>query len=342
MRILVTGGGGFLGGGIVRLLLRRGDAVRVLGRSRYPALERLGVECIAGDLRDAAAVAAACRCCDAVFHVAAKAGVWGAAVEFAAVNIDGTRTVVEACLREGVSRLVHTSSPSVVFGREPIEGGDESLPYPERWLAPYPATKAAAERLVLGANGAELATSAAGRLRTCAIRPHLIWGPGDPHIAPRLVKLARAGRLRQIGAGTNRVDITHVDHAAAAHVQALDALAAADSPVAGNAYFIGDREPVVLWDWIRDLLGQLALTLPARAVPFRVAYLAGGALEGLYRLLPMLGEPPMTRFVAAQFAMSHWFSHARAARDFGYNPWRDPADSLRELAASLRSAPSAG
>ncbi len=335
---LVTGGGGFLGGRIVEAVLGRGGRVRIFGRSRYSRWEgRPGVECQVGDLCDLAAVRIACRGCGLVVHTAAKAGVWGSRREFFETNLDGTRHVVEGCVQEDVPRLVFTSSPSVVFGNRPIEGGDESLPYPKRYLAAYPESKAAAERLVLAADG-RLLGHGRSHLRTCALRPHLIWGVGDPHLLPRIAAAAKAGRLRQVGNGRNLVDLTHVEHAAQAHLLAALALAREDSPVAGHAYFLGDREPVSLWPWLRGLLGRLGLRIPARAVPYRVAHLTGGALELLYRCVPGLGEPRMTRFVAAQLAMSHWFSHAAAERDFGYRPVRDPAADLEAAADWLRAS----
>lgn len=336
--VLVTGGGGFLGRRIAEMLRERGDTVRVLGRHRYPDLERAGIECVAGDVCDPAAVAAAVRGCDLVFHAAAKAGVWGDPAEYFASNTRGTENVVEACVRAGVTRLVHTSTPSVVFGSAGIDGGDEALPYPERYLAAYPASKAAAERKVLWANGRALddRPGAGPRLLTCALRPHLIYGPGDPHLLPRVVALARAGRLRQVGDGTNRVDVTFVDHAARAHLQAAAALQGG-AAAAGRAYFIGDAAPVVLWDWLRDLLGQVGVRLRPGRVPYCVASALGAILERLHGCFPRLGEPRMTRFVAAQLALPHWFSHARAEHDLGYRPETDPALALQRTAAWLKS-----
>src|SRR5438105_1104494 len=223
MRALVTGGGGFLGGAIVRLLRDRGDDVRSFSRQCYPALDGLDVEQIQGDVADAAAVDRAVAGCDVVFHVAAKAGVWGPTDEYYRANVVGTENVITACRKHGVRRLVFTSSPSVVTTGHDIAGGDESLPYPKHYLADYPRTKAAAERLVLAANGPNLAT--------VALRPHIIWGPGDNHLIPRLIEGARAGKLRQVGDGTNRTDVTYVENAATAHLLAAERLRPG-SPVA--------------------------------------------------------------------------------------------------------------
>jgi nucleoside-diphosphate-sugar epimerase len=237
----------------------------------------------------------------------------------------------------------------VVFGEVSIEGGDETLPYPAHYLAHYPASKAAAEKMVLDANGWEMVvetrransngTSAPDSyvrsFKTCALRPHLIWGPRDPHLLPRLVAAARAGRLRRVGDGRNRVDITYIDNAARAHVQAADALAATGVP-AGKAYFIGDREPVLLWNWIDALLAQVEVRPVRKAVSYATAYRLGAVLEGMHTMLPFLGEPRMTRFVAAQFAKSHWFSHERAGADFNYQPIVDNATGLAQTVEWFR------
>lgn len=327
MNILVTGGGGFLGSHVARRLRARGDQVRVLGRHRYPALTAAGIECCQGSILTPGVARRACEGMDAVVHAAAVAGVWGARRLFWQTNHVGTEVLLAECRAAGCRRFVYTSSPSVVFGRDAICGGDETLPYPARYLAHYPASKAAAERVVLAANGPDLLT--------CAIRPHLIWGPGDPHLIPRLLAAARAGQLRQVGDGSNLVDITYIDNAAQAHVQALDRLCPG-SPVCGQPYFIGDAQPVRLWDWIRELLRRHGLPPPGRPISYRTAYALGALLETVYRVLPLPGEPRLTRFVAAQFALSHWFSHAKAERDFGYRPETDNETGLRLLLAADR------
>jgi len=340
MQVLVTGGGGFLGSRIVHGLLQEGQRVRVLGRHAYPDLTRTGVECLVADLRDPMAVSTACQGCDLVFHVAAKAGVWGSAKEYHAINVTGTANVLEACRRQGVGRLVYTSSPSVVIGRTPIVNGDETLPYPQGYSAAYPATKAAAEKLVLAANGTPLAGSASdGSIRclaTCSIRPHLIWGPGDQNLIPRLVHAGRTGRLKQVGDGSNLVNVTYVDNAARAHLLAAARLGP-DSPVAGRAYFIGDAAPVNLWSWVGELFRRLGVPPVRRTLTLRQAYLAGAVLEFCYRLLPLSGEPPMTRFVARQLALSHYFNHARAEQDFGYRPEVDNETGLNRLVEWYRT-----
>lgn len=331
MKVLVTGGGGFLGGRIVRMFHTRGDEVVALGRSSYPQLERDGIQTVRADLRDAEAIGSACRGMDAVVHVGALTGIWGDRRAFREINVGGTENVIDACRRHGIGRLIFTSTPSVVFGKGDICGVDESYPYADRHVGDYPRTKAAAERLVLAANAPDLAT--------VALRPHLIWGPGDPHIIPRLVDRARRGRLLQVGDGSNLVDITYIDNAADAHLLACDRLKPG-SPCAGRAYFISQGEPVSLWPWINRVLGKLGAPLVTRSVSFAVAYQLGALLECVYRILRLGGEPPMTRFVATQFAKSHYFNISAARRDLGYSPCVSEEEGVRRLVESYRQAES--
>lgn len=322
MRALVTGGGGFLGRAIALALLQRGDRVRSLARGNYPELGRLGVECLRGDVRDADTTRAACAGMDVVFHAAGVAGVWGPWEHYYGINVLGTRHVIEGCRQHRVPRLVFTSSPSVTFDGSPQENVDESAGYARRWLCHYAHTKALAEQETLAANGAPLAT--------CALRPHLIWGPGDPHLVPRLIARAKAGRLRRVGDGSNLIDMVYVDNAARAHLQAADALAE-DSPLAGRAYFISQGEPVNCWQWIDEILALSGLPPVERGVSLRLAWTAGALCEAVYGSLGIRREPPMTRFLAAQLGTSHYFNIERAKRDFGYRPLVTLAEGMRRL-----------
>jgi len=310
--ILVTGGGGFLGREIVRQLLARGETVRVLTRSPQPALAAAGVDCRQGDIADPQAARAAAAGAAAVIHTAAKAGVWGAAGDYFRANVAGTRNIIAACRAAGVPHLVHTSTPSVVFNGAGIAGGDETLPLLRRCPAPYPRTKALAEREALAANSPGL--------RVAALRPHLIWGAGDPHLIPRVLAQARAGRLRIVGNGRNRVDLTHVENAAAAHLLALDALRRGDPRAAGAAFFVSDGAPVVLWEWVNALLASLGIPPVTRRVPLPLARAAGTLFEAAWRVLPLHGEPPLTRFVAHELAHDHWFDISAARTVLGYSP----------------------
>lgn len=317
MRVLVTGGGGFLGQAIVRQLVARGDSVRSLSRGDYPALKALGVKCVAGDIADRAVVNAAARGCEAVFHVAAKAGVWGRYDDYHRANVIGTENVIAACLSESVPKLIHTSSPSVVFDGRDEAGIDESAPYPSRYLAHYPQTKAMAERAVLAANGSM--TASGYPLATVALRPHLIWGPGDNHLVPRLIERSRQGKLRRVGSGANLVDTVYVENAAEAHIQAADALLP-NSAVAGRAFFISNGEPLPLWNVIDRMLACAGEPPVTKSISASAAYWIGGAMELAYTLLGRTDEPPMTRFVARQLATSHWFKLDAARAAFGYAP----------------------
>ncbi len=310
MKALVTGGGGFLGSRLALALVARGDAVDSYSRGTYPELEAQGVRCVRGDLADRDALRRAIRGSDVVFHVAAKAGIFGDPREFWTTNVEGTRNVLAACLAARIPRLVFTSSPSVCFdGKDQVNAGND-LPHARTFLAAYPRTKAQAERIVLGANGSD-------GLATCALRPHLIVGPGDPHLLPRLVARARAGKLAIVGDGRNEVSLTGVENAVAAHLAAADRLAQR-APHAGKAYFVAQKEPVVLWTWIGDVLEQLGVPRPTRRVPLAAAYAVGAVLEASWRVLRRSGEPPMTRFLALELARSHSYDMAPAERDFGY------------------------
>jgi nucleoside-diphosphate-sugar epimerase len=334
MHALVTGGGGFLGGYIVEALLARGDRVRSFGRGAYPQLERQGVAVVRGDIRDRAAVVGACQGIDCVFHTAAMPGIAMRRRAYDEANRLGTENVIAGCCTSGVSRLVYTSSPSVVFAGQDHCGINEATPYNFGWMeanaAYYSLTKARAEQAVLGANDTEL--------RTCALRPHLIWGPGDTHLIPRLIARARSGRLRRIGDGTNLVDVTYVENVAEAHLLAADALDGEAASAAGKAYFISQGEPVNCWHWIDEILALVSLPPVKKSMSLKTARRIGAVFDSVYRLLQINREPPMTRFLAAQLGTSHWFDISAARRDLGYQPRVTTAEGMQRLGEWLRRA----
>lgn len=337
IKVFVTGGGGFLGQAIIRQLVARGDQVVSYSRSAYPELEALGVEHRQGDLAEPNRLTAAMKGCDAVIHVAAKAGIWGKYEDFYQANVVGSENVLKAVRFLEIPRLVYTSTPSVVHpGDHGIEGGDESLPYPEHFLADYPRTKAQAEKLLLGASDA--------RLGVAALRPHLIWGPGDPHFAPRLIARAKAGRLRLVGNEDPLVDTVYVENAAEAHLLALDRLAP-DHPkrdqVKGKAYFITQDAPVPISRFLNGIVTAAGLPPVTRKVPAGLALLAGGLLENLHRSLNLPGEPLMTRFLAHQLSTPHWFDISAAKRDLDYVPRISFDQGMVLLAESLQGLNSA-
>jgi len=325
---LVTGGTGFLGRRIVERLLAQGRPVTVFSRHVAPDLARRGVRFIRASLLDTASVEKACQGMDTVFHVAARVGVWGPYEDFFKTNVNGTRAVVAGCKRHGVPRLVYTSTPSVVYNGRDLAGVNESAPLTTSCPSAYPLTKAIAERVVLQSNCEEL--------KTVALRPHLIWGINDPHLMPRIIHRARAGKLRIVGFGHNRVDLVHVENAVDAHMLAEAALFRAESPAAGKAYFITNGEPVALWEWINLVLEGVGESPIRRKVSLGTARAVGAFCEAVWKILPLKGEPPMTRFVASELATDHWFNITAARRDLEYAPQVTMAAGTAELIEWLK------
>jgi len=329
MRALVTGGGGFLGGALARKLRERGDDVRVLGRGLYPDLEVMGIDVFTGDITDLEAVRAACDDRDTVFHVAAKVGLWGRTEDFEAVNVQGTKNVLRACLEFGVKRLVFTGSPSVVFHGGDVEGVDESIPYPESFDSEYSRTKARAEEMVLAANFE--------RLSTISLRPHLVWGPGDRHLLPRILARARAGRLMRIGAENKLVDTIYIDDAVEAHVLAAVQLSPL-SEIAGNAYFLSAGDPRPVWEIVERMLAAAGLGPVKKTVSKGLAFAAADACEAVWRALRLESEPPLTRFLVSQLTTAHWFDIRAAKHDLGWRPRVRMEDGMARLSQWIRSA----
>jgi len=329
MTILVTGGAGFLGQALCRGLLERGHRVRSFQRHHSAELDAMGVEQVLGDLADADAVREAALGCVAIFHNAAKAGAWGSYDSYHRPNVIGTDNVIAACRAHGIRKLVYTSTPSVTHRKtNPVEGGTaETVPYGEHFKAPYGTTKTIAEKAVLAANGPELAT--------VALRPRLIWGPGDNQLLPRLVERAKAGRLRLIDGGRNKIDTTYIDNAAQAHFDAFDVLEPG-AACAGKAYFISNAEPRESREIVNALLAAVGAPTATKTLPFWAAYSIGAVCEAAWRVLPLKGEPPLTRFLAEQLSTTHWYSMAPATRDFGYVPKVTLEQGLERLAADWK------
>lgn len=318
MKSLVTGGRGFLGRYIVEALLREGHDVTVLCRGSDPELERMGVRVISADIRDRAAVLRACRGMDQVFHAAAKCGPWGRYTDFYSTNVVGTQHVIDACVAQGVGKLIYTSTPSVVGGLHDLSGVNEAQPFPRRKVNGYQHSKMLAEQLVIAAHGRQ-------GLATTALRPHAIWGPRDAQLFPILIARHRAGRLFRIGAGRNKVSVSYVENAAWAHLQA-----AGSERTGGRVYFVNEPEPVCLWPWIDGLFASIGLPPVRRQVPYSAAYTLGAVSELAHTLIPALGEARLTRVVAAACAKDHYFDISAAQRDFGlYSPVSMPEGMLR-------------
>lgn len=332
MKILVTGGSGFLGRHLLQALQKEGfEEVRTLNRKSCEDLKEQGIEVIYGDLADYSAVDKAISGCEVVFHVAAKAGVWGSYASYYKANVIGTQNVLNACLKHHVKYLIYTSSPSVVFNGDPLVNVTETIGYgdPSK-MCPYAKTKMLAEKLVLKANGQQ-------GLKTMALRPHLIWGPGDNHLIPTIVKAAQQHRLCQVGSGGNWVDISYVTNVAQAHLLALKELSNNNASVAGKAYFISQGDPVQLWPWLKQLFAKLNVPQPLFKMPFVLAYLFGGLFELIYKILFIKKQPPMTRFVAKELAQDHYFDISAAKMDLHYVPQVSNEEGVEQLVRWLKN-----
>jgi 2-alkyl-3-oxoalkanoate reductase len=326
-KALVTGGGGFLGSNIVRMLLNRGVSVRSLQRSDNPELIKLGVDIIRGDISDQATVINAAQDCDVIFHVAAKAGVWGDYDDYYQCNVVGTENVHKACRTHHIQKLIYTSSPSVVFDGHDENNINESAPYPEHFLTAYQKTKALAEQIVLDAN--------CDSLLTVALRPHLIWGPGDPHLVPRIIERAKTGKLRLVGKQNNLVDSTYVDNAALAHILAAEDLMN-DANCAGKAYFISNGEPLPMAELINKILSTSDLAPVTKTIPTQLAYTIGLLMELFYKTLNLNTEPVITRFIAKQLSCAHYYDLSAAKQDFSYEPTISINEGMARLKLSFK------
>ncbi|MCB1569102.1 MAG: NAD-dependent epimerase/dehydratase family protein [Xanthomonadales bacterium] len=331
MRVLVTGGGGFLGAALCTRLRQRGYEVLSYARHEYDRLKPIKVQQIRGDISNFETVTSAFADVDAVFHVAAKAGAWGSFQEYFDANVRGTWNVIAACRMNRVRTLVYTSTPSVAHrGTRPVAGlNEQDALLADRYKSWYPACKRVAEEHVLAANGNALAT--------VALRPRLIWGAGDNHLLPRLVDRAREGKLRFVGDGMNLVDTTYIDNAVQAHLDAFDALhEKPGAACAGKAYFISNGEPKPIADIINSLLRATGAPTVTQLLPYRVAYALATSMELTYGLLPLKGEPLLTRFLVEQLSTTHYYDISAAKRDFGYQPKISILEGLRQLGIHWR------
>ena len=322
MRVLVTGGGGFLGQAICKQLAAAGHDVCAFNRNRHPALDEIKVEQRIGDVASLDSVTAAAEGVDAIVHSAGKVGSWGRLEDYYETNVRGTDMVLAACELHHVRKLVFTSSPSVVHNGGDLDGVNESAPYATHFSSAYAHTKALAEQRVLAANGDQLAS--------VALRPHFIWGPGDPNLLPRIIEQAKRGRLRLIGKATKKIDTTYVDNAAEAHVLALNKLDVG-SPIAGKTYFISQGEPISHEALINAWLKAAGLPPETRHIPLGLARFFATTMETAYTALKIQREPPLTRFSLEMLSTAHWFNIAAARRDLGYSPRVSMSDGLAKL-----------
>jgi len=326
VRVLVTGARGMLGGAIVTRLLARGHEVRTLQR-RSSGLAQPGrvVETL-GDLADPSAVALAMRGCDAIIHSAARVGLVGSWAEFAAVNVLGTRSVLGQARRQGIGRLIYVSSPSVAHAGQPLIGAGAAPADPEQARGDYARSKAMAEQLVLSENSPAL--------RTTAVRPHLVWGPGDTQLIGPILARARAGRLVLIDGGHALIDTTYVDNAAAAIVAAVHAI---DEPgVAGAAWVVSNGEPRTVAEILTRIALAAGLATPTGLLSRRRAHAAGRAAERWWSLTGRRDNPPLTTFVVEQLTTAHWFDQRQTREALDWTPEVSLAEGFERLALWLR------
>jgi len=327
MKAFITGGGGFIGYALACELVKKGFKVTSFSRNDYPALREIGVDINRGDITDANSVLKACENMDIIFHVAAKAGTSGVYREYYTANIAGTENIIHACKVNKIKYLIYTSSASVVFNGKNIEGSDESLPYPERPVSNYTATKAIAEQLILKADSPDL--------RTLALRPHLVYGPGDNHLFPGIISRAKTGRLRRIGDCKNLVDVSYIDNVVAAHINAARAMI--DNPaVTGKAYFITNGEPVLLWDFLDMIVQASGLEPVKKRVPVWVATFISHMSETFQRIFENEQET-LTPFIVNELTRSHWFDISKARRLINYNPEISNIEGLNKMIVKMHN-----
>ncbi|MEI6894526.1 MAG: 2-alkyl-3-oxoalkanoate reductase [Colwellia sp.] len=335
--VFVTGAGGFLGQTICQMLRQANIKVTGFARGNYPALTQMGVNMIQGDIADFSSVLKAMQPCDLVFHVAAKAGVWGRKDDYFTPNLQGTKNVIQACQQLNINRLVYTSTPSVTFAGVDEVNVDESQAYASHFLNHYAHSKALAEQQVLLAatDPNSKSSSKASQLKTVALRPHLIWGPNDPHLIPRVIARASIGKLTLVGKQDKLVDTIYVDNAAYAHILAAIELEKSDSQCNGKAYFISNDEPITMAAMLNKILACKNLPPVSKRIPSAIAYAVGAVLECIYTLLNKQQEPIITRFVAKQLSTSHYFDISAAKNDFSYTPLISIDEGMKRLKASL-------
>jgi nucleoside-diphosphate-sugar epimerase len=321
MKILVTGAGGFLGTHIAKKLIELGHSVVNLSRGSYKHLDEMGVISFKGDLQNPEQIKPALVGVEAVMHTASKVAMWGRWDDFYNINVKGTQNLVHLCKELSIKNMVYTSSPSVVFGDQSLEGVNESVKYPKDSYSMYAKSKAIAEKWVLDQTDQNF--------KAVSLRPHLIFGPGDQNLFPRLIDAAKKGRLKRVGDGTNKVDVIYVENAAIAHLNALNKLE--ENPqINGRAYFLGQESPVVLWDFIDEILERAGAPRPMKNISFNKAYKVGAIIENGLKLFRVYNvHPPMTRFVALQLSKSHWFDHTNAERDLDFKPKITIQDGLQ-------------
>jgi nucleoside-diphosphate-sugar epimerase len=327
MKVLVTGGGGFIGIALIKRLIAEGHKVTSYSRREYPLHWALGIISIQADIKDLETLEKACKGKDVVFHLAAKIGIWGDYDDYHSTNVTGTFNVIKACRKQGVGRLIFTSSSGVVFDGSDLEGIDESHPYPENHGSHLAATKAMAERLIVEANSEEL--------KTIALRPHLVWGPYDAHLIPGILKRVGSGKMRRIGDQEHFIDTTYIDNMIDALILACEALDS-NPKAAGKALFITNGEPARVWDFINSIIQIAGYPPIQKKIPERLALIAAGISEKAHKIFRIKSEPFMTRYAIKEMITNHWFDISAAREILGYEPGVSYAEGFKHLKDYLK------
>jgi len=316
-----------MGMALIKRLIGEGHKVTSYSRREYPLHWALGISSVQADICDYEALEKACSGKDVVYHLAAKVGIWGSYQEYASVNVEGTENVIRACKSQGVGRLIFTSSSSVVFSGEDLDGIDENYPYPEQHGSHYAATKARAETLIMEANS-EL-------LKTVVLRPHLVWGPYDTNLIPGVLKRAASGNLRRVGDKEHFIDTTYIDNMTDALL--LSATALVTKPdVAGKVFFITNGEPARVWDFVNSIIQIAGYPPVQKRVPEKLAMFAAGISEWFHKRFRLNSEPFMTRNAIREICTNHWFDISRAREVLGYNPRVSYAEGFKHLKEYLK------
>lgn len=316
-----------MGMALIKRLIKEGHKVTSFSRREYPLHWALGIASIQADITDYEAVEKACENRDVVFHIAAKVGIWGEYDSYYSINVTGTRNVIEACRKQGVGRVVFTSSSSVVFDGSDLDGIDETYPYPAKYHSHYSATKAMAEQLIIESNSVSL--------KTISLRPHLVWGPYDAHLIPGILKRASSGKLRRIGDKEHFIDTTYIDNMVDALLLAAESLQT-EPEAAGRNFFITNGEPARVWDFVNSII-QIAGHEPVqKKIPEKVAMFAAGTSEFFHKTFRVKSEPFMTRFAIKEICTNHWFDISSARDILGYNPSVSYAEGFKNLKDYLK------
>lgn len=325
---LVTGATGFLGSRIVKMLLDEGKKVRAFVRHDYPD-DR--VENFKGDLLDKESIRRAIEGVDVVFHTASFIS-WSPNEnqKLYDINVKANKDIIEACKEFKVSKLIYTSSIDAIYGGKPIKNGDETLPYPIKFIDDYSHTKALAEQDIIVANTDD-------GLLTCSLRTAGIYGPGDRTRLPSIIEILRKGKYMSIGDGTSVFNHVYVDNCAYAHILAERNLTP-NSSVSGSCYFITDHEATYFYDFFKPILKGLGYTIPSKKLSYPIAMTLAYVSEFISKLPwnKKGAAPILTRYTVASTAKDFSFSHKKATRDFGYQPIVSLEDAIGETINDLK------